>query len=370
MKIYDQTLNRGPVASKIACSKCRTVRKPMMRCLLSAGFIIMSLHFFIYPGIKEATAQNLIHTVGAIGMTVSDLDRSIAFYEKVLSFKKISDVEVHGSAYEHLQGLFGLRMRLVSMKLGDEVIELTEYLAPRGRPVPVDSRSNDHWFQHIAIIVKNMDQAYQWLRQHKVKHASTGPQRIPDWNKAAAGIQAFYFKDPDDHNLEILWFPRDKGDPKWHRKTDKLFLGIDHTAIVVSDTEESLKFYRDTLGMRVAGESENYGTEQEHLNNVFGARLRITGLRAEAGPAIEFLEYLAPRDGRPLPRDSRVNDLWHWQIHLFTHDIQRTTSRIGEGSYAFISPGVVTLPDDTIGFAKGVLVRDPDGHAMMLRQQP
>ena len=44
--------------------------------------------------------------------------------------------------------------------------------------------------------------------------------------------------------------------------------------------------------MRVAGESENYGPEQERLNNVFGAHLRITALRAASGPGIELLEYL------------------------------------------------------------------------------
>jgi hypothetical protein len=55
-----------------------------------------------------------------------------------------------------------------------------------------------------------------------------------------------------------------------------LFLDIDPTAIVVWDTDDSVKFHRDLLGMPVAGESESYGTEQEHLNNVFGARLRIT----------------------------------------------------------------------------------------------
>src|SRR6266436_6251131 len=67
--------------------------------------------------------------------------------------QKVSDVEVAGEEYEHLEGLFGLRMRVVRMKLGDELITLTEYLAPKGRPIPVDSRSNDRWFQHIAIIV-------------------------------------------------------------------------------------------------------------------------------------------------------------------------------------------------------------------------
>ena len=39
--------------------------------------------------------------------------------------------------------------------------------------------------------------------------------------------------------------PPDKGNPKWHRGRDRLFLGIDHTAIVISDTEASLRFYRD-----------------------------------------------------------------------------------------------------------------------------
>ncbi len=45
----------------------------------------------------------------------------------------------------------------------------------------------------------------------------------------------------------------------------------------------------------MAGTSENHGLEQERLNNVFGARLRITALRAARGPGVELLEYLAPR---------------------------------------------------------------------------
>ena len=143
-------------------------------------------------------------------MTVADIDRSLEFYTKVLSFEPVSDVEVWGSEYEQLQGVFGLRMRIMRLRLGGEFIELTEYLAPKGRPIPVDSRSNDRWFQHIAIIVSDMARAYDWLRKHKVQHASTGPQRLPEWNKNAAGIQAFYFKYPDGHSLEILQFPDGK----------------------------------------------------------------------------------------------------------------------------------------------------------------
>jgi catechol 2,3-dioxygenase-like lactoylglutathione lyase family enzyme len=306
----------------------------------------------------DSATVPLVEQVGAIGMTVSDMDTAVDFYSRVLSFEKVFDVEVTGEDYERLQGVFGLRMRVVRMRLGDEFIELTEYLAPKGRPVPVDSRSNDRWFQHIAIITSDMDKAYALLRQNRVEHASTGPQRLPDWNKNAGGIKAFYFRDPDKHWLEILQFPEGKGDQKWQQK-DKLFLGIDHTAIVVSDTEASLKFYRDALGLHIAGMSENYGTEQEHLNNVFGARLRITSLRAAGGgPGIEFLEYLAPRDGRPVPADARASDLFHWQTTLVVNTAELFAKRL--------LTGVVSLNDKSLGFSKGFLARDPDGHVMAL----
>lgn len=308
-----------------------------------------------------------VASVGAVGMTVSDMDRSIEFYSKVLSFQKVSDVEVAGEDYERLEGVFGLRMRVVRLRLGDEFIELTEYLAPRGRPVPVDSRSNDRWFQHIAIITSDMDKAYAWLRENKVEHASTGPQRLPDWNKNAGGIKAFYFRDPDKHWLEILQFPAGKGAQKWHQHSQKLFLGIDHTAIVVSNTDASLKFYKDLLGLNIAGSSENYGTEQEHLNNVFGARLRITSMRAAGGgPGIEFLEYLAPRDGRPAPADERASDLFHWQTTLVVTSADRVAQNLVRESFRLVSPGVVSISDGRLGFTKGLLVRDPDGHVMAL----
>lgn len=337
-------------------------------CLLALSALAMFPALQVAPA---ATAQQpLVKSVDSAGFTVSDVDASAEFFSKVLSFEKVSDVEVTGDDYEHLQGVFGLRMRVVRMRLGDEFIELTEYLAPRGKPIPVDSRSNDRWFQHVAIIVSDMDRAYQWLRKHKVVHASTGPQRLPDWNKNAGGIKAFYFKDPDGHALEILQFPEGKGDAKWHRlaKQDagKLFLGIDHTAIAVSDTDMSLKFYRDTLGMRVAGESENYGIEQERLNNVFGARLKITALRAASGLGIEFLEYLAPRDGRPTPGDKKANDLIHWQTKLVTDDIDSAAIRLRERRFDFISSGVIQFVEPVLGLKKSFLVRDPDAHAIQL----
>jgi catechol 2,3-dioxygenase-like lactoylglutathione lyase family enzyme len=325
------------------------------------------------PLVQTQPTSAPVLAVDSIGMTVSDMDRAVEFYSQVLSFKKVSDVEVLGTEYEQLQGLFGVRLRVVKMQLGQELLELTEYLTPTGRPIPIDSRSNDRWFQHVAVVVNDMDAAYQHLRRFKVRHASTAPQRLPDTNPVAAGIRAFYFKDPDGHFLEIINFPPGKGNPKWQTPTDQLFLGIDHTAIVVANTAASLKFYRDLLRLNIVGESMNVGTEQAHLNNVEGAQLHISSLRAAQttpqqsnGPGIEFLEYLEPRDGRPFPTDIRANDLLHWQTTLVVNRVEAIAQQLRLKHYSFISRQITTIPQSTLGFSRGVLVRDPDGHALRL----
>jgi catechol 2,3-dioxygenase-like lactoylglutathione lyase family enzyme len=320
-------------------------------------------------------AEPMVSAVEEIAMTVSDADRSLAFFRDVLGCVPESDAEVAGPEYEQLEGVFGARIRVVKCRLGEERLVLMEFLAPRGRPIPVDQRSQDGGFQHVAIVVRDMDAGYRWLREHKVRHVSTGPQTLPAWNRAAAGIRAFYFADPDGHTLEIIWFPAGKGDPRWQRRAavadgspGALFLGIDHTAIGVVDTEASLRLYRDRLGLRVAGGSENYGTEQEHLNNVSGARLRITTLRAARGPGVELLQYLSPRDGRPVPPDLKANDLLHWQTSLQVRDAKGALGGAVLGAAGSVSLGTVALSGGPFGAIRAALVRDPDGHALLLRE--
>ena len=314
-------------------------------------------------------ALAFVIAVESVGLTVADMERSLAFYTRVLPFERETDVEVAGPEYDALTGVAGCRLRVVRLRLGDEHLELTEFVTPRGRPAPADARSNDHWFQHVAIVVRDMDAAYATLGAAHVDAVSLGPQRLPDWNPSAGGIEAFYFKDPDGHPLELIYFPPGKGDPRWQRPRDALFLGIDHTAIVVADTEASLRFYRDTLGLRIAGESENWGTEQEHLNAVAGAHLRITGLRAATGPGVELLEYLAPRGGRPYPGDERANDLVHWQTRMTTASATSALSALRAAHARLVSAGEVELPTATLGFDRGLALRDGDGHVVQVVQR-
>jgi len=330
----------------------------------SANVALAAVLLFLAP----LPASSAVHQVESIGLTVKDLDPEVRFFTQVLPFEEVSRSEFKGQASAHLLGLPQAELKVAVLKLGSESITLSEHL-DKGRPIPPDSRSYDHWFQHIAIVVRDMHAAYEHLRQHKVRYVSTLPQTLPEWNKGAAGIKAFYFRDPEDHVLEIIWFPRGKGNPKWQMPTDRLFLGIDHTAIVVSDTDTSLGFYRDLLGMHVAGESENYGVEQEHLNQVFGAHLRITGLRAERGPGIEFLEYLAPSGGRPLPETSKPNDLVFWHTDLGVDHLDDLASKLKERGTELVSTRMVDLGGDRPGLQRALVVRDPDGHALELLEE-
>src|SRR5262249_38002049 len=147
----------------------------------------------------------------------------------------------------------------------------------------------------------DIDAAYARVRAAGATPTSPEPQTIPVTNAAAAGIRAFYFRDGEGHNLELIWYPPGKGDPRWQDARGRLFLGIDHTAIGVADTDRSVAFYRDLLGMEVKGGSLNEGIEQERLSGVPGARVRITGLRGAGGPGVQLLEYLAPAGRRPAP---------------------------------------------------------------------
>lgn len=326
-------------------------------------FVFVMLMFLL--GCLGAAGQPTpVTEVEAVGFTVSDMERSVDFYTHILNFTKLSDDERVGTDLEHLKGVFGARVRVVRLKLGEEVIELTEYINPRGRSIPSDAHSNDLSFQHIAIVVSDMPRAFAVLRENHVHYVSSAPQTLPAWNQAAAGIQAFYFNDPDGHVLEIIHFPAGKGDPRWQHPNPELFEGIDHTAIAVIDTDRSIAFYRDQLGMRIAGESENYGNEQEHLNSVFGARLRITSLRAPHGPGVELLEYLAPRNGRPIPEDAQASDLAHWETIVDVHDPRSVWKSLAERHTQFISSDVVRI-DDVAGITRsGFLLKDPDGHVV------
>lgn len=308
--------------------------------------------------------------IRAIGLTVNSCVRSLNFYTQALGFELVSDITVAATDYSELEAVPGAKIRIVTLRLGDEIIELREYLDIHSQPIPNDSQSNDLWFQHLAIVVSDMDRAYSHLRSFPIQPISVAPQTIPPENQASGGVRSFKFKDPDGHDLELIWFPLDKGQDKWHQNTDSLFLGIDHSAIAISNTEQSLHFYHNLLGMQVDSRSLNWRKTQALMDNLPGAEVQITALRpVQGGVGIELLDYLVPGKGRPIPSDWKSCDIATMQIQIIVNDIEQIYNLLRHNGVQLISPRIVQFTDSVFPYQQGCLVKDPDGHIIFLLHQ-
>lgn len=289
-------------------------------------------------------------------LTVSNIEKMCTFFTEVLSFEQVGICHLEGAEFESLSGIPGAKGDLAILKLGQEHLYLLAF-DPPGKPYP-QTRSNDHLFQHIAIVVSDLERAHQLLSKHGIVPISEGPVTIPEWNEAAAGIKAFYFRSPEGHPLELIYFPPKKGRTLWQEK-GRLFLGIDHTALTVFHTEKSLPFYRGVLGMEVMGESLNHGSTQESLTGVAGAKVQITGLgfKGIEGMGLEFLHYLIPDGGKPTP-DLKANDLGSTYTVIEVESLEQWRHlQLSHGQFA---------PHDPKVLQSAICARDPDGHLLLL----
>ena len=302
-----------------------------------------------------------IQRIKAIALAVADVDRSIGFYTEALGFKVINDVVFERSLYNHLPS----RVRLATLQLGDESIELIQHLDLEPKPIPEDSQSNDLWFQHLAIVVRDIDRAYQHLQNFAIVPISNKPQTMPEDNQLAAGVKAFKFRELNRHSLEIIWFPEGKGKDKW-QQGDGLFLGIDHSAISVRDTEQSLQFYRDLLGLEVEGSNLNQGQIQAHLDGLPIAEVRVTPLQPQTPSiGVELLDYKQPGTGKTRPEAWQMSDIAHLHYVMEVRDLSETVKQLRDRDVKFISPQAIEFPN-SYGYDQGCWIEDPNGHAILL----
>ena len=165
----------------------------VLRALVAASVLVLLVAFSGHVGHARDRLSGEVQRVKMIGFTVADVDREANFFAKVLQFEKVSDFRVVGSEYDKMEGVFNANMRIVHLKLGEQIVELTQYVSPpTGRPIPVPSYSNDAWFQHMAIVVSDMDAAYKILQESNVQQISANPITIPEfesWRSRYQGDQ-------------------------------------------------------------------------------------------------------------------------------------------------------------------------------------
>ncbi len=304
--------------------------------------------------------------VSGIIHTVFDIEKVVAFFIDVLGFQEDHRFTFTGEPWDSLFNKTNCQGIWVRLRLGEEFFSCIEFIPPQSMSYSKESKSNDKWFQHMAIATSNMEKAHAKLMEAGVESISEKYQTIPSWNSAASGIKAFYFRSYNGHPLELIFFPLGKGDPKW-QKTSGLLMGIDHTAICVTSTEKSLKFYQDFLGMEMVGSSLNYGIEQEKLSGVIGAKVQISALRFPntSGIGVEFLEYLQPLDGKSFCEETDTADLRGSFIVIEVENISSLHEKLKDFSIRPLSRKIVEITTP-FGFRKAFAILDPDGHRILL----
>ncbi len=301
--------------------------------------------------------------IGRISFTTNDADRLGAFYRKAFGFEPLEIEPYAGEAFARLSGVEGAQARALPLRLGEQTIELLAF-AQCGAPYPAAIGCDDPRFQHIAIVVADMETAYLRLCACEGWTAITrpAPQRLP---ASSGAVTAFKFRDPEGHPLELLAFPPGNVPPRWHEAPHRHgpCLGIDHSAIVVSSTASSVAFYRQVLGFSVIGGSLNRGREQEQLDAVPGAVVEVTALGPGVGnPHLELLCYRSPDRPRGAPAVLRSNDIAATRLILEVDDVSALEHRLAAARVRLISAGTEAFLDNR----PALLIRDPDGHALLL----
>jgi glyoxylase I family protein len=146
-------------------------------------------------------SQALVTGVHHVSRTVSDMDRSIAFYVGLLGLEVVADEELAGPMIEQSTGLDGARLRFVELGLAGQgpFVELLAFHAPIGRAV--DPRPCDVGAHHVALSVRDLRAVQATLTSAGVKFTASA-QRIG--GGLFAGHWTAYCLDPDQLIVE-LW---------------------------------------------------------------------------------------------------------------------------------------------------------------------
>jgi catechol 2,3-dioxygenase-like lactoylglutathione lyase family enzyme len=151
------------------------------------------------------TKSFCINSADHTGITVSNLERSLAFWCDVLGFELSHTAHQTGEMAKEITGVAGADLKLAVLKTPDgHKIELLEYLAPLDRKRQIDLRPCDVGSMHIALLVDDLDTVVKnisdsgWKAAGKPQTLQSGPN---------AGKRVVYVRDPDGTTIEFMELP-------------------------------------------------------------------------------------------------------------------------------------------------------------------
>jgi len=152
-----------------------------------------------------STTEFRIIAADHTGITVSNLEQSLAFWQNVLGFEFSHRAHQTAELASEITGVAGAEISIAVVKApGGHKIELLEYLAPPDRK-HVDLRPCDVGSVHVALTVDNLDAvlsaiaASGWKAAGKPQTLQSGPN---------AGKRVVYVRDPDGTTIEFMEVPK------------------------------------------------------------------------------------------------------------------------------------------------------------------
>lgn len=141
----------------------------------------------------------LFKGVHHVGLTVSDLDRSFAFYEQLLGRLRDFTTESEGPVLSAAVGVPGARLRFGFITLGTVHLELLEYKSPRRERYELSN--SDVGAPHVCFEVGNLREAMVALAEDGITFYS---EPLDIFEGPLAGYSFVYFDDPDGITLELF----------------------------------------------------------------------------------------------------------------------------------------------------------------------
>ncbi len=296
---------------------------------------------------------------------VRDLDKAVAFYRDGLGLD-VAGTPSNADANPALRNMFGLPDaqlrwsigRPPAMRTGVEMVEVK-----KAESAAVERRVQDSGAFTLLVLVRDIDAAFARVKETRapVVTLSGGPV-APGANKTRAVV----VKDPDGHFVELV-----QTDPLPETTAPETanVIGV-RVRLTVNDADESLRVYRDVLGLPQVGERGEFRSNDAVMAmfGMKGGQYRFNTVQVPGtGLRIEFIDF------KGVDRKSvraRIQDPGSTRMQLQVRDVDATIAALkgAGGTVVSTGGGTVELPGRGGATTKVAIVRDPNNLFLVLLQ--
>ena len=138
----------------------------------------------------------MIHSLEHVGLSVSNMERSLVFYRDFIGMKVVLEVDFSDERMEKITGIHDAKCKIVHLQLGNTILELFQYYSPIGKPIPPERRQCDNGFTHIGFGVTEIRAQVKQLKKRGIK-------LLGELTEVRPGAWVVYFYGPDGEVCEF-----------------------------------------------------------------------------------------------------------------------------------------------------------------------